>query len=80
MWIRLQYITSYLSIALFLKESAPALRWLLSNPNLDTYISGIKRVSDVDAAIAAAEAGPFSAADLARVNKFIAGQTREAAN
>jgi predicted aldo/keto reductase-like oxidoreductase len=55
-----------------------ALRWLLSNPRLDTYISGISRVSDVDAAIAAAEAGPLSADQLARVNAFISGHSREA--
>jgi len=54
-----------------------ALRWLLSNPHLDTYISGISRKSDVDAAVAAAEAGPFDEEKLARINAFIAGHTRE---
>jgi predicted aldo/keto reductase-like oxidoreductase len=57
-----------------------ALRWLLSNPDLDTYISGINTKTDVDAAVAAAQAGPFSAEQLARVNAFIAEHTREAVN
>ncbi len=54
-----------------------ALRWLLSNPDLDTYISGVNRKSDADAAVAAAEAGPLGAEEYARVNAFIAGRTRE---
>lgn len=54
-----------------------ALRWLLSNPQLDTYISGIGRKSDVDAAVAAAEAGPFDQEKLARVNAFIKAHTRD---
>jgi len=57
-----------------------ALRWLLSNPNLDTYISGINKISDVDSAVAAANAGPFSAEEVARVNAFIAEHTSEALN
>ncbi len=55
-----------------------ALRWLLSNPNLDTFISGINKISDVAAAVAAAEAGPFSAEELVRLNAFIAEHTRDA--
>jgi predicted aldo/keto reductase-like oxidoreductase len=57
-----------------------ALRWLLSNPDLDTYISGVHSESDAAAAVAAAEAGPFSAEELAVVNRFIAEHTRQAVN
>jgi predicted aldo/keto reductase-like oxidoreductase len=57
-----------------------ALRWLLSNPDLDTYISGVHRESDADAAVAAVEAGPLSDEDYARVNSFIAENAREAVN
>jgi uncharacterized protein len=55
-----------------------ALRWLLSNPHLDTYISGVNKISDVDAAIAAADAGPLSDKSFARVNRFITEHTRDA--
>lgn len=54
-----------------------ALRWLLSNPGLDTYISGISRKSDVDAAVAAARAGPLGGEVLARVNRFIEEHSRQ---
>jgi hypothetical protein len=55
-----------------------ALRWLLSNRDLDTYISGISKLSDVDSAVAAAEAGPLTAEAKARVDAFIAGRSRDA--
>ncbi|MHC4913887.1 MAG: aldo/keto reductase [Planctomycetota bacterium] len=54
-----------------------ALRWLLSNPALDTYISGISTKRDVDAAIAAAEAGPFEGEALEKVNDFVESHTRK---
>jgi len=53
-----------------------ALRWLLSNPDLDTYISGINRPSDADAAVAAAQAGPLAPEAKARVDAFVAERSR----
>ncbi|HOX05521.1 MAG TPA: aldo/keto reductase [Planctomycetota bacterium] len=55
-----------------------ALRWLLSNPDIDTYISGINKPSDVDGAVAAAEAGPLAPEAYARVNAFAAAKSRTA--
>lgn len=45
-----------------------ALRYLISHPYIDTYIAGITTHSDVDAAIAAAQAGPFPAETLAHID------------
>lgn len=55
-----------------------ALRWLLANPSIDTYISGINKFSDIDGSVAAAEAGPLSPEAYARVNRAIASRSREA--
>jgi hypothetical protein len=53
-----------------------ALRWLLSNPDIATYISGVNQPSDVDGAVAAAERGPFEAAQLALINRFVEEHSR----
>ena len=48
-----------------------ALRYVLSNPNVDTIIPGINKPSDVDDAIAAVEAGPLAQDQLAYLNEFV---------
>lgn len=44
-----------------------ALRYLLSHPQIDSYLTGIHTRADVDAAVAAAQAGPFPAETQARI-------------
>ena len=52
--------------------SAPelALRYVLSNPNVDTLIAGIAKKPDVDGAIAAAEKGPFTRSQIKAIETF----------
>jgi uncharacterized protein len=57
-----------------------ALRWILSNPNVNTFISGVSRSSDADAAVAAANAGPFSSEQVARINSWIRERSRQNTN
>jgi hypothetical protein len=54
-------------------ESAPdmAIRYILTNPSVDTIISGISKTSDVDDALASAQRAAFTAAEMARINAFL---------
>ena len=54
-----------------------AVRYVLSNPGVDTILCGMSRTADVDDTIAAAERPPFSAAQVQRIEKFMSGLTRE---
>ena len=54
-----------------------AVRYVLSNPNVDTILCGMQASSDVDATVASAEKPPFSADQLDAVNTFIASLSRE---
>lgn len=54
-----------------------AVRYVLSNPNVDTILCGMSRISDADDTIAAAERGPLTAEQVSRVNQFMAERTRE---
>ena len=47
-----------------------ALRYVLSNPNVDTLIAGIAKKPDVDGAIAAAEKGPFTRSQIKAIETF----------
>ncbi len=48
-----------------------AIRFVMSNPCIDTIISGISKTSDVDDTIASTEAGSLSAAQLDEINTFL---------
>ena len=48
-----------------------AIRFIMSNPNIDTIISGLTRLSDVDATIASVCAGGLDEAALDGVRRFI---------
>jgi hypothetical protein len=50
-----------------------AMRYILSNQNVTTIISGISKKSDVDAAIAAADAPAFSTDLMASIEAFLDG-------
>ncbi|MDX9976116.1 MAG: aldo/keto reductase [FCB group bacterium] len=54
-------------------ESVPdlAIRYLMSNPNIDTIISGISKGSDVDSSIASVDAGALSKDQMARIHAFL---------
>ncbi len=54
-----------------------ALRWVLSNPAVDTFICGINRVRDVDGAVAAVDAGPFTEEEVARINRWMDEHSRQ---
>ncbi len=63
-------------------ESIPdlAVRFVLSNPNVDTIISGISKTSDVDDTIATAEKGPFSEDEIAKIQEWHDQFSRENQN
>lgn len=48
-----------------------AIRYILSNPAVDAIISGIGRMSDVDDAVTSTGHGPFSSAEITRINAFL---------
>ncbi len=54
-----------------------AVRYVLSNPNVDTILCGIMKPSDIDATIAAADQPALSADQLETVNAFFAEHSRE---
>ncbi len=54
-----------------------AVRYVLSNPNVDTILCGMQKSSDVDATIAAARQPSLSGDQLATINTFFASQSRE---
>jgi len=47
-----------------------AVRYVLSNPNVDTILCGMQKPADVDATIASAETGTFSTDQIEAVNSF----------
>jgi len=48
-----------------------AVRYVLSNPNIDTMLCGITKISDVNDSIASVERGAFPAAQLKRINSYL---------
>jgi hypothetical protein len=48
-----------------------AVRWVLSNPHVDTIISGIAKHSDVDETLAAARRPRFTAEQMATINGMV---------
>lgn len=54
-----------------------AVRYVLSNPNVDTILCGMTRPRDVDDTIASAKAAPFSPSEVEEVNRFFAALSRE---
>jgi predicted aldo/keto reductase-like oxidoreductase len=48
-----------------------AIRYLMSNPNLDTIISGISKPSDVDDSIASVNAEAFTVDELKRIHAYL---------
>jgi predicted aldo/keto reductase-like oxidoreductase len=54
-----------------------AVRYVFSNPNVDTILCGINKKSDIDADIAAAEKGPFSDEAIQIIDDFFNSMTRK---
>ncbi len=54
-----------------------AVRYVLSNPNIDTMISGLSKLSDVDDTIDSVERGPFGPDHVAHIDKFLESLSRE---
>lgn len=54
-----------------------SIRWILSNPAVSAVISGISRPPDVDDTIRAAELGPFTPGEMARINRFLESRAPE---
>lgn len=48
-----------------------AIRYIMSNPAVDTIISGISKTSDIDMAIGSVKDGPFNDDQLARIHAFL---------
>ena len=55
-----------------------AIRYVRSNPDIDTLISGLTRLSDVDDTLASVERGPFGPDALEEMHRFISGIRLEA--
>ena len=54
-----------------------AVRFVLSNPNVDSILCGIKKTSDVDNTIASADRPAFTQAQLAAINNFTSKLSRK---
>lgn len=54
-----------------------AIRYVYSNPNVDTMLCGMTRKSDVDDSVAAVERGKFTADQIAVIERFFAERSRE---
>lgn len=54
-----------------------AVRFVLSNPNVDTILCGMTKKSDVDATFSSANARRFSEAEMEAINAFVANLSRE---
>ena len=54
-----------------------AVRYVVSNANVDTILCGMSKLADADDTIAAAERAPFDAAQMDRINRFLAERTRQ---
>jgi len=57
-----------------------AVRYVLSNPNIDTMLCGMNKLSDVDDTIASVERGVFSAGQLKRINSYLADIRKKASS
>jgi predicted aldo/keto reductase-like oxidoreductase len=57
-----------------------AARYVMSNPNVDTVLCGMQKISDVDDTVASAERPAFTDGQMARINAFLDGisEKREA--
>jgi predicted aldo/keto reductase-like oxidoreductase len=60
-------------------ESLPdlAIRYVLANPNVDSSVCGMTRMSDIDDSIASADRGPLTAEQVKMVNEFMGARSRE---
>ncbi len=54
-----------------------AARYVLSNPNVDTILCGMTKLSDVDSTIAASEKPKFTADQIDRINEYFGKLSRE---
>ncbi len=54
-----------------------AVRYVLSNPHVDTILCGMTKPGDVDDTIAAAEKGGFSPEAVSEINAFFASRSRK---
>jgi predicted aldo/keto reductase-like oxidoreductase len=60
-------------------ESVPdlAVRYVLSNPDVDTILCGMNKISDIDDTIRSADSGPFSEDQIKGINTFFEEHSRE---
>jgi predicted aldo/keto reductase-like oxidoreductase len=60
-------------------ESVPdlAVRYILSNPDIDTLLCGMSKTADVDATVRSAIRRAFTAPEMKKINRFIEGLSRE---
>ena len=54
-----------------------AIRYVLANPNVDTVLCGMKKISDVDDTLASANREPLTAEQLEKIDKFISTLSRK---
>jgi hypothetical protein len=54
-----------------------ALRYVLGHPDVDTVLCGMTRATDVDDSVASAQRPPLTAEQIARVDAFIEGLSRQ---
>ncbi|MDD5686467.1 MAG: aldo/keto reductase [Elusimicrobia bacterium] len=58
-------------------ETDLAIRYVLSNPNVDTILCGMTKLSDVDSTISSAEKSRFGEKELKKIDGFIDNITEE---
>jgi hypothetical protein len=60
-------------------DSVPemAVRYVLSNLDIDTMLCGMTKPSDVDDGLASVERGPFTPEQIAKIEEFVRSRTRE---
>ncbi len=51
--------------------AAMAIRYVQSNPNIDTILNGLSKISDIDDSCKALKSGPFSAEQIAVIDKYL---------
>lgn len=49
-----------------------AIRYIMSNPNVDTILSGVGKPGDIQDSVASVEAGPFSEEQLRHIHRYMA--------
>ena len=54
-----------------------AIRWVLSNPNVDTILCGMEKPADVDDTVASVDRGAFSRDEIETANEFFTSLARE---